>query len=555
MPHIKYLPDGCEVETAADESILEASLRAGIPHANACAAKARCSTCRVVVVDGAEHCSERTEAEAALATRLHFADNIRLACQTRIAGDVTVRRPVLDDVDIAVTSQLGKDALPDHVGEEMRIAILFADISGYTSFVESLPPYDVVHALNRYFYLMHGVVEENGGHVSDYVGDGLLAFFGIDDASSATTNAVTAGLSMFDAVERLNAYLDPMYGRTFRIRVGVHYGEVVVGTIGIGDIRKLAAFGDAVNFASRVETANKAAGTDFLISDAAREQLDGRAEIGRAVVTKLRGKTGEHVLHEVLGMSDANTPPQQTTNDGQRPTRMELSCSSCCVPKLSLDEALALFADAGYAYFETFTTWTGAKLDAHDIDKADAKRRIDDSGLRLSSLNVENFRAEAEADYAARIDRQRRNVEWGVELGCGQVNFKGGARTEEDMRALIRGAADLARFCEDLPVALAVGNHYGNRVQDLSDISRVLGEVDHPKLGLLLDIGHFHSAGVPIPPIIDAHAKRLTLVHTKDQVGTRSVPFGEGEIENADLLRRVSATGYDGFLVVEVEVE
>ena len=308
MPHITYLPDDRRVETGPDESILETSLAAGIPHAYACAAKARCSTCRVVVAAGAEHCSERTEAESVLATRLRFADNIRLACQTRVVGDVTVRRPVLDDVDIAVTSQLGKDVLPDHVGEEKRIAILFADISGYTSFVESLPPYDVVHALNRYFYLMHAVVEESGGYVSDYVGDGLLAFFGVDDESTAASDAVAAGIAMFGAVERLNAYLDPMYGRTFRIRVGVHYGEAVVGTIGIGDIRKLAAFGDAVNYASRVETTNKEVGTDFLISDAAREQLDGRAELGRVVVTELRGRPGEHVLHEVLGLADADGP-------------------------------------------------------------------------------------------------------------------------------------------------------------------------------------------------------------------------------------------------------
>jgi sugar phosphate isomerase/epimerase len=234
---------------------------------------------------------------------------------------------------------------------------------------------------------------------------------------------------------------------------------------------------------------------------------------------------------------------------------MELSCSSCCVPRLSLDEALTLFADAGYAYFETFTTWTGAKLDAHHVDRSDVKRRIGDHGLRLSSLNVENFPAETEADYAARADRQKRNVEWAAEMGCGHVNFKGGARTEEDMRALIRGATDLSRFCEDLPVALAVGNHHGNRVQDLGDITRVLGEVRHPKLGLLLDIGHFHSAGEPIPPIVHAHRDRLSLVHTKDQIGTRSVPFGEGEIDSADLLRRVSSTGYDGFLVVEIEVQ
>jgi adenylate cyclase len=255
-----------------------------------------------VVVEGAENCTTRTADETVLAERLHFTDDIRLACQTHVTGDVTVRRPVLDAVDIAVTSQLGKDALPDHVGEEKSIAILFADISGYTSFVESLPPYDVVHALNRYFYLMHGVVEDNGGNVSDYIGDGLLAFFGVEDTSRAAIDAVTAGWGMFDAVERLNAYLEPMYGRSFRIRVGVHYGEVVVGTIGIGDIRKLAAFGDAVNYASRVETANKAADTSFLISDATLDQVRGSVNVGRTITTTLRGKTGEHTLHEVLGV-------------------------------------------------------------------------------------------------------------------------------------------------------------------------------------------------------------------------------------------------------------
>jgi sugar phosphate isomerase/epimerase len=234
---------------------------------------------------------------------------------------------------------------------------------------------------------------------------------------------------------------------------------------------------------------------------------------------------------------------------------MDLSCSSCCVPALSLEEALALFVDAGYAYFETFTTWTGARLDPATVDRADARQRIAGSGLQLSSLNIENFRAEADDAYAATLTRQKHAVEWAVELGCGQVNFKGGARTDEDMRALIRGASDLARFCEDLPVTLAVGNHHGNRMERLSDLDEVMSNVSHPKLGYLLDIGHFHSAGEPIPPIIEQHADRMRLVHTKDQIGTRSVPFGEGEIDNADLLRRIATAGYDGFLVVEVEVE
>ncbi len=174
---------------------------------------------------------------------------------------------------------------------------------------------------------------------------------------------------------------------------------------------------------------------------------------------------------------------------------MELSCSSCCVPTLSLRDALELFASAGYAYFETFTTWTGARLDPADPNRADARQQIVESGLRLSSLNVENFRAEPEDAYAKTLARQQRAVEWAIELGCRQVNFKGGARTDEDMRALIRGAADLARFCEDLPVTLAVGNHHRNRVESLLDIMHILSNVTHSKLGLLLDIGHFHSPG------------------------------------------------------------
>ena len=303
MPHVTYLPDDCRVEIEPAESVLDASLRAGLPHANACAGRARCSTCRVLVVDGAESCSPRTEDEAVLAERLHFADDIRLACQTHVVGDGTVRRPGLDAVDIAGTSQLGKDALPDHVGEE-NIAILFVDIQGYTAFAEAVPPYDVVHALNRYFYLMHAVVADHDGHVSDYIGDGMLAFFGVEDSRNPSRDAVAAGLAMFGAVDRLNEYIEPMYGRAFRIRVGVHYGEVVVGTIGIGEIRKLAAFGDAVNFASRVETANKDADTDFLISAATREQLGDAVRTGRTVSTALRGRSGEHTLHEVLGLSE-----------------------------------------------------------------------------------------------------------------------------------------------------------------------------------------------------------------------------------------------------------
>ena len=153
MPHIYYQPDDRSVETQPEETILQTSLRERILHAHACGGHARCSTCRVVVLEGLEHCSPRSAEEQALAKRLHFGPTIRLACQTTISGNVKLRRPVLDAVDVTLTSRSLRGTTPHRVGEEKQIAILFANISQYTPFAEALPSYDVIHVLNRYFYL------------------------------------------------------------------------------------------------------------------------------------------------------------------------------------------------------------------------------------------------------------------------------------------------------------------------------------------------------------------------------------------------------------------
>lgn len=308
MPYIYYLPDEKKIETSLSETILEASLRAGIPHAHACGGNARCSTCRVVVLEGLEFCALRNAKEQALAGRLHLGPTVRLACQTTINADVKLRRPVLDDVDVELISQIRPKATPDRAGEEKQIAILFADISRYTPFAESLLPYDVIHVLNRYFHLMGKVISRNGGYICDYVGDGLMALFGIEDSAGAAFRAVKAGLEMFEAVEQLNPYLETMYNRSFQIRIGVHFGEVVVGTIGIANMKKVAAIGDAVNFASRIEAANKEVGTQFLISEDTYMQVKSEVRLNQSVRVGIRGKRGEYTLYEVIGLKE---PPAQ----------------------------------------------------------------------------------------------------------------------------------------------------------------------------------------------------------------------------------------------------
>lgn len=299
MPQVCYLPDEKRVDAETGETLLHASLRASIAHAHACGGNARCSTCRVLIVDGLEHCAPPNDKETRLAERLHFGPDIRLACQTTVSGDVELRRLVLDAEDLEIVG-----SSPRSVGEEKQLAILFADIRGFTSFAETLPPYDVVHVLNRYFHQVGQAIQRNGGCIDNYMGDGLMALFGVEDSSGATLQAIRAGLDMLDAVERLRPYLQSIYTRSFHIGIGVHYGEVVVGAIGHDETKRVTAIGDSVNLASRIESVNKQAGTEFLISEATYDHVKELIRVGKTIEVTLPGKSGEYTLYEVLGMRE-----------------------------------------------------------------------------------------------------------------------------------------------------------------------------------------------------------------------------------------------------------
>lgn len=298
MPQIHYQPDGRTIDIAAGQTILAASLDAGIPFAHSCGGNARCSTCRVLILDGVGNCSPRTPAEQALVAHLHFDPAMRLACQTRIHAPVTLRRLVLDSEDAALASSSAK--LDMHPGEEKRLAILFADIVGFTPFSARLLPYDAIHSLNRYFHHIGPVIAAHGGVINNYMGDGFMALFGLDDPADATLRATRAGLAMLRTVEILKPYFTALFHRSFDIRIGLHYGCVVIGSVGFLENQTTTVIGDAVNFASRIEAANKQTGTRFLLSKAARTQLAGRIPTRPHGPLKIPGKKGRHLLHEVL---------------------------------------------------------------------------------------------------------------------------------------------------------------------------------------------------------------------------------------------------------------
>ena len=201
MPTVEFDREKTVEVDDPDLTLLEIAREAGIPHASACGGNGRCSTCRVMILEHPENFDPRNAVETRLARAKGFDDNIRLACQTTITGDVKLRRLVIDEEDL----QLAQDGTPQTTGKDRQLAILFSDIRNFTPFAESHLPYDVIHILGRYFRKVGEPVIRHGGYIDKYMGDGIMAIFGLERASAAEAclDAVAAGLKAARALGQL----------------------------------------------------------------------------------------------------------------------------------------------------------------------------------------------------------------------------------------------------------------------------------------------------------------------------------------------------------------
>jgi adenylate cyclase len=257
-------PDGKRVSVVLGTTILEASRGAGIPHASVCGGRGRCSTCRVRVAGDLELLPEPSEEESRVLGRIGAAPNVRLACQTRPSADLEVT-PLLPPAP--AMREAGPK--PGYLqGQEREIAILFADLRDFTSLSEDKLPFDVVFILNRYFAAMGLAVEESGGRVDKFIGDGVMALFGVEsDPKRGCADALSAARRMSERLLEINAALKHDLGQPLRIGIGIHAGPAIVGEMGYGPAVSVTAIGDAVNTASRLEAMTKDLGAQLVVSD------------------------------------------------------------------------------------------------------------------------------------------------------------------------------------------------------------------------------------------------------------------------------------------------
>lgn len=246
-------------------SVLEMSRIANIPHASVCGGRGRCSTCRVRITgEAAARLLPPSDDEARVLARVGAPANVRLACQLRPPPGRYRITPLLPPTAGPVEAYRRE---PQAHGGERYVAILFADLRGFTSISEGKLPYDVVFLLNRYFRATGSAVEGAGGRLDKFIGDGVMAIFGLDsEPELACRQALEAARRMAVALDELNEAMSGDLEQPLRIGIGIHSGSTIVGEMGYERATQLTAIGDVVNTASRLESLTKDFKVELVVS-------------------------------------------------------------------------------------------------------------------------------------------------------------------------------------------------------------------------------------------------------------------------------------------------
>ena len=186
-------------------------------------------------------------------------------------------------------------------GKVQRATLLFTDIRGFTSISERIGAQETVKMLNEYFTIMVDVILEKGGILDKYIGDAIMAVFGApfrtpEDADHAVQTAV----GMLRALRTFNAKRMAEGQEAVRMGIGINTDEVLSGNIGSLKRMDYTVIGDGVNLASRLESANKAYGTEILVSEFTVSELKGAYIMREVDQMRVKGKSKPVGVFEIL---------------------------------------------------------------------------------------------------------------------------------------------------------------------------------------------------------------------------------------------------------------
>jgi adenylate cyclase len=232
----------------------------------------------------------QAQLDAAAAELQHLQD----AC-SRLAPAGVVQRLIADGVTAGTQA----------AAERKVVTALFADLVGYTAMSERLEPAVLARVLNGYFQRMSDAIHEHRGHVSTFLGDGILAYFGALQPNPWQCNdAVRAALAMRAAMREYNVELAREGLPPLAVGIGIHRGPGLAGLVGSRERMEYAFVGRTVNLAARVQALTRTHQVDILITEALRPELDTRFVLASMPAEPVKGiaePVVTYAVREALG--------------------------------------------------------------------------------------------------------------------------------------------------------------------------------------------------------------------------------------------------------------
>ena len=210
--------------------------------------------------------------------------------------------------------------------QQLTATVFFSDFKGYTAASEKMTPEALMDWVNSYLDVMAGLVIKHGGVIDDYAGDAIKANFGVplprnseEEIAQDAVNAVTCALAMEKQMHRLNMrHLQEGFA-TIGMRIGIHTGLVVAGSVGTSERLKYTTVGDAVNTAARLESMDRDIVQEtpgrrlcrILIEESTKRYLGDRFVLDRIGEVSVKGKEQALMVYRVVGHAGEGTTTQQ----------------------------------------------------------------------------------------------------------------------------------------------------------------------------------------------------------------------------------------------------
>ncbi|MFK7911817.1 MAG: adenylate/guanylate cyclase domain-containing protein, partial [Akkermansiaceae bacterium] len=200
-------------------------------------------------------------------------------------------------------------------GNRRAVTVLFTDIRGFTSRSEEQDAGELVTQLNIYLERMVDVIFRHGGTVDKFIGDAIMATWGAlgeTDSTNQVKQAADSAQEMLGELSELNKRWAKEGLPPFRIGIGIHHGEAIVGEVGSDQRTDFTVIGDAVNLASRIEGLTKAFGVDLMISGKVSEILDAGNSWIEVAKVRVKGREGGVSLSMPKSVDSADNKVMQS---------------------------------------------------------------------------------------------------------------------------------------------------------------------------------------------------------------------------------------------------